>query len=48
LLLRLSGSAGTRERGLDVVLEIEAVYDGRVKVFVRLGGNLVLAGPGTV
>jgi anaerobic selenocysteine-containing dehydrogenase len=36
-----------REHGLDVVQAIEAMYDGRVKVFVSLGGNLALAAPDT-
>jgi molybdopterin-dependent oxidoreductase alpha subunit len=37
-----------REHGLDVVDTIKAMHDGRVKVFVSLGGNLALAGPDTV
>jgi molybdopterin-dependent oxidoreductase alpha subunit len=36
-----------RERGLDVVRAIEAMHEGNVKVFVSLGGNLVLAAPDT-
>jgi molybdopterin-dependent oxidoreductase alpha subunit len=36
-----------RDYGFDVVQAIEAMYDGRVKVFVSLGGNLALAAPDT-
>jgi len=36
-----------REHGLDVVETIKALHEGRVKVFVSLGGNLALAGPDT-
>ena len=36
-----------REPGLDVVRTIEAMHEGRVKVFVSLGGNLALAAPDT-
>jgi molybdopterin-dependent oxidoreductase alpha subunit len=36
------------EHGLDVVGAIEAMHEGRVKVFVSLGGNLALAAPDTV
>jgi len=34
-----------REHGLDVVNTIQAMHDGRVKVFVSAGGNLALAAP---
>ena len=34
-----------REHGLDVVGAIEAMHEGRLKVFVSLGGNLALAAP---
>lgn len=36
-----------REHGLDVARAIEAMHEGRVKVFVSLGGNLALAAPDT-
>jgi molybdopterin-dependent oxidoreductase alpha subunit len=36
-----------REHGLDVVGAIEAMHEGKVKVFVSLGGNLALAAPDT-
>jgi molybdopterin-dependent oxidoreductase alpha subunit len=36
-----------REHGLDVVETIKSMHEGRVKVFVSLGGNLALAGPDT-
>ena len=36
-----------REHGLDVVRAIEAMHEGRLKVFVSLGGNLALAAPDT-
>ena len=36
-----------RERGLDSVDSITAMHDGRVKVFVGLGGNLLAAAPDT-
>jgi len=34
-----------REHGLDVVNTIQAMHEGRVKVFVSAGGNLALAAP---
>ncbi len=34
-----------REHGLDVVNSIQAMHEGRVKVFVSAGGNLALAAP---
>ncbi|WP_454301658.1 FdhF/YdeP family oxidoreductase [Salana multivorans] len=37
-----------RHRGLDTVHTIEAMHDGRVKVFLGMGGNFVLAAPDTV
>ncbi|MGW1993694.1 FdhF/YdeP family oxidoreductase [Embleya sp. NPDC001921] len=36
-----------REPGLDTVSTIEAMHDGRVKVFVGMGGNFALAAPDT-
>jgi molybdopterin-dependent oxidoreductase alpha subunit len=36
-----------REHGLDVVAALKAMHEGRVKVFVSLGGNLALAAPDT-
>jgi molybdopterin-dependent oxidoreductase alpha subunit len=36
-----------REPGLPVVDTMKAMHDGRVKVFVSLGGNLALASPDT-
>jgi len=36
-----------REDGLDSVESIAAMYDGRVKVFVAMGGNLLAAAPDT-
>ena len=36
-----------RERGLDSVDSISAMYEGRVKVFIGLGGNLLAAAPDT-
>lgn len=36
-----------REHGLDTVRTIEAMYDGRVKVFVGMGGNFASATPDT-
>lgn len=36
-----------RHPGLDTVRTIEAMHDGRVKVFVGMGGNFVLAAPDT-
>ena len=46
-LAEVCGIDPPREHGLDVVQAIEAMYDGRVKVFVSLGGNLALAAPDT-
>ncbi|MGB3886050.1 FdhF/YdeP family oxidoreductase [Gordonia sp. (in: high G+C Gram-positive bacteria)] len=37
-----------RANGFDTVNSIEAMNDGRVKVFVGMGGNFVLAAPDTV
>ncbi len=42
------GIAAPREWGLGTVDTIEAMGDGRVKVFVALGGNFALAAPDTV
>ena len=36
-----------REHGLGIVETIKAMHDGKVKVFVSLGGNLALAAPDT-
>ena len=36
-----------REHGLDVVNSIKAMHDGKVKVFIGLGGNFVMATPDT-
>lgn len=39
--------AAPRAHGLDTVGTIKAMRDGRVKVFVAMGGNFVLAAPDT-
>jgi anaerobic selenocysteine-containing dehydrogenase len=39
------GISAPREHGLDTVGTIKAMRDGRVKVFVAMGGNFVLAAP---
>ncbi|MFP3693316.1 CbbBc protein, partial [Burkholderia sp. SIMBA_048] len=36
-----------REHGLDVVNTIQAMLDGKVKVFIGLGGNFSIATPDT-
>ncbi|OIJ68541.1 FdhF/YdeP family oxidoreductase [Streptomyces mangrovisoli] len=36
-----------REHGMDTVATLQAMHDGRVKVFVGMGGNFVLAAPDT-
>lgn len=36
-----------REHGLDTVEAIKAMHDGKIKVFLSLGGNLLSAGPDT-
>jgi anaerobic selenocysteine-containing dehydrogenase len=36
-----------REHGLDTVESIKAMYEGKVKVYFGLGGNLLAAGPDT-
>ncbi|MEV6103366.1 FdhF/YdeP family oxidoreductase [Streptomyces sp. NPDC051940] len=41
------GFAPPREHGLDVVRSIEALRDGRAKVFFAMGGNFVAASPDT-
>ncbi|GGX54391.1 FdhF/YdeP family oxidoreductase [Streptomyces minutiscleroticus] len=41
------GFAPPREHGLDVVRAIEALRDGRAKVFFAMGGNFVSASPDT-
>jgi molybdopterin-dependent oxidoreductase alpha subunit len=46
-LAQVCGIDPPREHGLDVVGAIEAMHEGRVKVFVSLGGNLALAAPDT-
>lgn len=35
------------EQGYNAVKSIEAMHDGKVKVYISLGGNLLLAGPDT-
>ncbi|WP_305784069.1 FdhF/YdeP family oxidoreductase [Symbioplanes lichenis] len=42
-----TGIVSPRERGLGTVETIEAMRDGRVRVFVSLGGNFALAAPDT-
>ena len=46
-LEREFGFAPPREHGLDVVETIRAMRDGRVRVFVGLGGNFLHAAPDT-
>jgi molybdopterin-dependent oxidoreductase alpha subunit len=46
-LAEVCGIDPPREPGLDVVRTLEAMHEGRVKVLVGLGGNLVLAAPDT-
>ncbi|WP_083337921.1 FdhF/YdeP family oxidoreductase [Mycobacteroides franklinii] len=41
------GITSPREHGLDTVTTIEGMHDGRVKVFIGMGGNFVLAAPDT-
>ncbi|MER7922454.1 FdhF/YdeP family oxidoreductase [Streptomyces sp. NPDC096057] len=41
------GISAPRQHGLDTVGTIKAMRDGRVKVFVAMGGNFVLAAPDT-
>ena len=41
------GIAAPRAHGMDTVATIEAMHQGRVKVFVGMGGNFVLAAPDT-
>ncbi|MFJ8058159.1 FdhF/YdeP family oxidoreductase [Streptomyces sp. NPDC096142] len=41
------GISAPREHGLDTVGTIKAMRDGRVEVFVAMGGNFVLAAPDT-
>ncbi|HLK98868.1 MAG TPA: FdhF/YdeP family oxidoreductase, partial [Hymenobacter sp.] len=36
-----------REHGLDTVESIKAMYEGKIKVYFGLGGNLLAAGPDT-
>ncbi|GAA2589316.1 FdhF/YdeP family oxidoreductase [Winogradskya consettensis] len=42
-----TGIVSPRERGLGTVDTIEAMRDGRVKVFISVGGNFALAAPDT-
>ena len=42
------GIVSPREGGLDTVNSIEGMHDGRVKVFVGMGGNFVRATPDSV
>jgi len=44
---RACGVTSPRAPGLDVVRVIPAMRDGRVKVFVGMGGNFVMAAPDT-
>ena len=44
---RATGIRSPRAHGLDVVESIHAMHDGRVKVFVALGGNFLSATPDT-
>ena len=46
-LAEVCGIDPPREHGFGVVQAIEAMHEGRVKVFVSLGGNLALAAPDT-
>lgn len=41
------GITSPREHGLDTVRTIEAMYEGRVKVFIGMGGNFASATPDT-
>ncbi|MDF0528722.1 FdhF/YdeP family oxidoreductase [Tsukamurella sp. 8F] len=41
------GIVSPRTHGLDTVHTVQAMHDGRVKVFVGMGGNFVLAAPDT-
>ncbi|WP_245826066.1 FdhF/YdeP family oxidoreductase [Kocuria massiliensis] len=41
------GITSPREHGLDTVTTIEGMVEGKVKVFVSMGGNFVLAAPDT-
>ncbi len=42
---KATGIASPRERGLGTVETIEAMRDGKVKVFVSVGGNFAIAAP---
>ena len=44
---KVYGFAPPRQHGLDVVGTIEAMLDGKVKVFIGLGGNFAAAAPDT-
>ncbi|TJZ89710.1 formate dehydrogenase, partial [Actinacidiphila oryziradicis] len=49
-LNRLAEACGIdppREEGLDTVRTIEAMHQGRVKVFIGMGGNFAMAAPDT-
>jgi molybdopterin-dependent oxidoreductase alpha subunit len=46
-LAEVCNIAPPREHGLGIVETIKAMHDGRVKVFVSLGGNVALAAPDT-
>lgn len=41
------GITSPREHGMDTVRTIEGMYDGRVEVFVGMGGNFAIATPDT-
>ncbi|MEB3766697.1 FdhF/YdeP family oxidoreductase [Acinetobacter sp. MD2] len=45
---RVFGIQSPREDGLGVVETIKAMYEGRIKVFIGLGGNFAVATPDTV
>ncbi|MET9328831.1 FdhF/YdeP family oxidoreductase [Tsukamurella sp. NPDC003166] len=44
---QVCGIVSPRTHGLDTVNTVEGMHDGRVKVFVGMGGNFVLAAPDT-
>lgn len=46
-LARVCGIDPPREHGLDTVATVAAMHEGRVKVFVGMGGNFAMAAPDT-
>jgi len=46
-LEKVFGFSAPREHGLDVVGTIQAMLAGKIKVFIALGGNFVMASPDT-